>query len=383
MTTTSRKLTACVFILLVLGVGLLSLQSLGNYGAPAELDPVTGELARDLESHYDEGFPVRDLGTNVWAAINYTVFNEGRPGVTVGAQGWLFTDEEMYLGAESPAIVDTNLKRVGAVIDHLNAAGVPLALMVVPSKARLYASKLGGHQPVPAMKSLYIRFLDRMRSDQVLAPNLFPALAQARDEGAQVFLRTDTHWTPRGADVFARHAAGEIKMAFDDQSWGKTEFVTTLGETRPHEGDLLTYLPLAPLFPELGPAPDTLTERSTSIKDERGTTAQSLFAETSADVVLVGTSYSANPLWDFPGALKRYLGRDLINVSDEGQGPFQPMIEYLQSDEFQGHPPELVVWEFPERYLAQPVQSEDALAWFGKPENLLAEARSQSQQSIQ
>ncbi|MBW7472189.1 alginate O-acetyltransferase [Marinobacter sp. F4218] len=382
MTATSRKMTACVFIAIVLGLGALSLRSFGDYGAQEGLDPVTGELARDVESHYDDGFPVRDLGTNLWAAINYTLFKEGRPGVTVGEQGWLFTDEEMFPGAESSAVVETNLDRVVAVADYLRAEGVPVAVLVVPAKARVYAGQLGDQEPAPLMESLYGRFLDRMSSEQILAPDLMPDLAEARDQGNQVFLRTDTHWSPEGADVFARNAAGEIKASFDGQSWGDTRFVTALGETRTHEGDLLTYLPLEPLFPSLGPEPDRLTERSTAVEGAGDTSAQSLFAETSADIVLVGTSYSANPLWDFPGALKRHLGRDLINVSDEGQGPFQPMTDYLKSDEFRDNPPELVVWEFPERYLAQPVKSKDTLAWFDRRENLLAQANEQGHQTI-
>ncbi|MCK2150369.1 alginate O-acetyltransferase [Marinobacter alexandrii] len=387
MITTSRKITACVFIAIVLGLGVMSLRSLGDYSPMGSqdqgLDPVNGELARDVESHYDDGFPVRELGTNLWAAINYTLFREGRPGVTVGEQGWLFTDEELFLGAETPAVIDRNLERVQAVAEHLRSEGVPLALLVVPSKARLYSEKLGDLQPVPEMRALYQRFLTQMQPAPVVAPDLLPNLADARFKGTQVFLRTDTHWTPAGADVFARSAATAIQQAFSGQAWGDTEFKTSLGETRKHEGDLLTYLPLEPLFPDLGPDPETVTERSTAPADDGSTSAESLFAETTADVVLVGTSYSANPLWDFPGALKRHLGRDLINVSDEGQGPFQPMTEYLRSDEFRNHPPELVIWEFPERYLAQPVQSEATLAWFERRENLLAQGSGPGRPSMQ
>ncbi len=374
MITASRKITACAFIAIVLGVGALSLQSLGDYGPAQGLDPVAGELARDLEGHYDDRFPARDLGTNLWAAINYTLFQEGRPGVAVGQQDWLFTDEELFLGADTPAVIGRNLDRVRAVAEHLQAEAVPLALLVVPAKARLYRDKLADQQPVPAMQSLYRRFLQQMQPAPVLAPALLPDLAEARAEGVQIFLRTDTHWTPAGADVFARSAAAALRTALPEQPWDSARYRTSLGQTREHEGDLLTYLPLEPLFPDLGPAPEALTERTTAPANQAGSSAQSLFADTSANLVLVGTSYSANPLWDFPGALKRHLGRDLINVSDEGQGPFQPMTEYLQSDEFRNHPPELVIWEFPERYLAQPVHSETVLAWFEGREHRLAQA---------
>jgi len=373
----SRKLTACVFILIILGLGLLSLQSFSSYNISDGLNPVTGELARDVESHYDDDFPVRNLGTNLWAAINYLLFREGRPGVTIGEQGWLFSDEELYPGVEDPQIVETNLNRVVSVTNYLKAKGIPVVLLVVPAKTRVYGEKLGDHAPTPLMASLYPQFLKRMHSAGVMAPDLLPELLEARDQGAGIFLRTDTHWTPRGADVFARSAADKIRTAFKDQRWDETEFVTTLGDTRVHRGDLLNYVPLTPLFPTLGPLPDQLIERSTSATNTGGDTEQNLFSDTSTDLVLVGTSYSANALWNFPGALKHYLGRDLINVSHEGQGPFQPMVDYLQSDEFRSHSPELLVWEFPERYLAQPVDADETLAWFDHHKNLVARMASQ------
>ncbi len=377
----SRKLTACVFILIILGLGVLSLQSFANYGASDGLNPITGELARDVESYYDERFPVRRLGTNLWAAINYLLFREGRPGVTIGEHGWLFSDEELYPEVEGTQVVKTNLNRVVSVAHYLKTQGVPLVVLVVPAKARLYEEKLGTHSPAPVMTSLYPQFLKRMNSAGIFAPDLLPELAEARDQGARIFLRTDTHWTPRGADVFARSAASDIRAAFKSQPWDDTEFVTRLGETHPHRGDLLNYLPLTPLFPTLGPAPDQLTERSTNARSSSGDSQQSLFSENTTDLVLVGTSYSANPLWNFPGALKHYLGRDLINVSHEGQGPFQPMVDYLQSDEFRNHTPSLLVWEFPERYLAQPVDEDNTLAWLNSHQNLVARMASQQPQT--
>lgn len=96
--------------------------------------------------------------------------------------------------------------------------------------------------------------------------------------------------------------------------------------------------------------------------------------------MLVGTSYSANELWDFPGALRKHLGRDLINVAEEGDGPLVPMVSYLNSSDFENHPPQVVIWEFPERYLAQPLESEQAQAWFRQTDDLLtAQADSRSE----
>ena len=81
-----------------------------------------------------------------------------------------------------------------------------------------------------------------------------------------------------------------------------------------------------------------------------------LFANTEVPVALIGTSYSANPNWNFVGALKQALRSDVINDSKDGHGPILPMLAYLKSDAFKNTPPQVLIWEFPERYL--PVDNE-------------------------
>jgi alginate O-acetyltransferase complex protein AlgJ len=67
--------------------------------------------------------------------------------------------------------------------------------------------------------------------------------------------------------------------------------------------------------------------------------------------VLVGTSYSANPLWNFTGALQEAFGEDVVSYATPAHGPFLPMQEYLDSADFKARAPRLVIWEMPERYL--------------------------------
>lgn len=380
MTKASAKITAVLFIVLVLALGVLSLRPLLGYQAKGELSPVNGELARNLESHYDERFPAKDLGTNLWAAIDYTLFDEGRQGVVVGKDDWLFTDEEIYLVTGEQKLVNRNLLRVQRISDYLYAQGIPLVVLVVPAKARIYSEKLGSTRPEPVMGSLYDRFLQALAASEIPAPDLQPAMEQAQRNGESVFLRTDTHWSPAGANLFAEQAARFIRKRFNGLAWGEKTFVTSVGESVAHRGDLLNYIPVDPAFTEYGPAPDQLEPRTTRADNADQADTGALFGDDSTSTVLVGTSYSANELWDFPGALRKHLGRDLINVAEEGDGPLVPMVSYLNSSDFENHPPQLVIWEFPERYLAQPLESEQAQAWFRQTDDLLAaQANSRSE----
>ena len=71
-------------------------------------------------------------------------------------------------------------------------------------------------------------------------------------------------------------------------------------------------------------------------------------------MALVGTSYSANPLWNFDGFLKEELEADVLNVADERMGPFETMQKYLKDEALETNPPKLIIWEVPERYLPIP-----------------------------
>lgn len=70
-----------------------------------------------------------------------------------------------------------------------------------------------------------------------------------------MFLRTDTHWTPAGAEVVAHQLAQAIadKTPLSGQP---QRFVTQTQETVKHQGDLRRFLPLDPLFENLMPAPE-------------------------------------------------------------------------------------------------------------------------------
>jgi alginate O-acetyltransferase complex protein AlgJ len=239
-----------------------------------------------------------------------------------------------------------NLALIRGVQRQLEERDIQLLLAIVPAKTRLYPEHTGSHRPSALQRSLYPRFHRAVRNAGIAAPDLLAPLQAAKDE-APMFLRTDTHWTPEGADVTAKALSEVVRSAM--QLRGEPQqFVTETVETRTHQGDLTRFLPLAPLFESLMPQADRLQQRETHAAEGGG---DDLFGDSDLPVTLVGTSYSANPAWNFAGALREHLQRDLANHAEEGGGPLVPMLKYLQSDELKNNPPQLVIWEFPERYL--------------------------------
>ena len=89
-----KTLYVVLFSLLLLPVSLLALANLADYRMPAKPSVLDGGLAKSIERHYDEQFPLKQAGINLWAALEYLAFGEGRSGLVIGDGGWLYLDEE-------------------------------------------------------------------------------------------------------------------------------------------------------------------------------------------------------------------------------------------------------------------------------------------------
>lgn len=342
-------------ILFTAGIGLWSLPALKDYRLD-ESGIINGKSALALEKHYNERLPIRDIGINFWTAVQYGLLNEGRQGVVVGRDGWLFTDEEFKAYTDADTLLSRRFKEIEAINSYLRSRNVTLVLALIPAKARVYQQQLGERKPDSLYESLYSNTLKYVAERRVLAPDLYQAMTTAAAETAQqfprpqLFLKTDTHWTPEGAAVAAAEIADVINRHAQLPPEGVARFKTELVTTREYRGDLLNYIPLGPFAEWLGPAPDEIRVYATH-RAENALTKDSLFADSGADVVLVGSSYSANTLWNFTGALQQALNREVVNFAIEGKGPVLPLLEYLVSPDFNHRPPKILIWEFPERYL--------------------------------
>ena len=354
MTRSLRILYIALFLGILLAMGIWSLTAFGNFNRTEQMTLLNGKWAKAVETHYDDEFPIKRLGTNLWAALDFKVFNEGRPGVILGKDQWLYTDEEFDPVANSEQTEAENFALIRGVRDQLKQHGVQLVMAIVPAKARLYPEHIGAQTPTSLHADLYQQFHAQAQQAGIVAPDLLAPLQQAKQQG-QVFLRTDTHWTPMGAEVVAQNLSKAIAAQMP-LSGTPQQYQTEAVKTEPYKGDLTTFLPLDPLFSNLLPKPDDLQQRATTVVNGSADSSSdagdaALFANNDIPVALVGTSYSANPHWNFLGALQQSLKSDVVNYAEDGHGPILPMLKYLQTDAFKNSPPQVLIWEFPERYL--------------------------------
>lgn len=349
MTHVSRKIYIGLFLSILVVLFGWSLRAIPGFQAPAGISIIDGKWAKAFETHFDKEFPVKRLGTNVWAALDFLLFGEGRPGVIVGRDGWLYSDEEFHAVANAEANIRGNWALIRGVQRELERHGIQLVLAILPAKARLYPEHLKEKIPSHTFAPLYRQFHAEAREAGLYAPDLLAPLQQAKQQGNQVFLRTDTHWTPSGAEVVARQLSESIRGERLLREAPRF-YVTKPGASQPHQGDLVNFLPLDPLFSHLLPEPDQLQLRSTQpLAEDTGDDA--LFGDTQVPVALVGTSYSADPRWNFLGALRQSLQSDVVSFAEDGRGPLLPMLSFLQTAALEQSSPKVVIWEFPERYL--------------------------------
>lgn len=350
--------TAGAFLAAILAAGL-ALMAVGmvrpgpaGAGLRAAGSVARGTWQSSLQQDIEGRMPGQEAALGAWTAIRYLLFREGEPGVVVGRDGWLFSSEELQPVDPTGRLLESAVDRIVEARDLLAARGIGLVVALVPTKASVYPQHLG-RALSPGLRARYEAVRGALARRGVEAPDLRTPLAGA-SAAADVFLRTDTHWTAEGAAVAAGALAGAIRPVLDLRGSTRQRFARTVGEPRERRGDLLAFLPLGP-FSVIGPRPDTVRPVWTAALDE-GDGGAGLFGALEIPVSLVGTSYSAAGDWEFEGALKEALRADVLTVAEQGHGPFAPMQRYLASPALDDPRPLVVVWEMPERYLCVPTK---------------------------
>jgi alginate O-acetyltransferase complex protein AlgJ len=311
---------------------------------PLDGSALRGALTAELDSVYRKSLPHRDPAIGMIGALRYLAVGEGRTGVVAGSDGWLYTTEETR---PVPQDLTLPLNRIAGLRDQLAEVGATLVIVPVPGKLDVHVAH-SDPETAAGIVTLYDAFLAGLQSREVPVFDARSALRAEAQEGLAYF-RTDTHWTPGGARAVAQGLAGSGLL-----SEGAETFAVTEVTVDQFTGDLVTYVTNDDLAPWLGLAPEVVTPY-TAAAANAGTAEVDIFADTGAGAtLLIGTSYSANPAWSFAEALKLALSRDVLNLAVEGQGPVRPMLDYLASADFRNAPPEVVIWEFPVRYLSDP-----------------------------
>jgi alginate O-acetyltransferase complex protein AlgJ len=308
-----------------------------------------GDVTARLGEDYNRNFPLRQFAIDLYGSLSFMLFKEGRAGVVVGDDGWLYTSEEFQTASESAARLDRSTAEIVTTVKQLEQASIKTIVLLVPAKARIYPEKLGAIRWPREPSERYERVLDRLRANGVVIADPRDEMQAAKASG-DIFLKTDTHWTPYGAAAAARSVTRVAAV----QDLGEPEpYAMVVAPGVEHKGDLTRYIPVLPMLASLTPSRAEIVPQ-VDAQREASKGAASLFGEEAIPVALIGTSYSANTTFGFEAQLKVALARDVLNLAEQGGGPFVPMRKFMKDLPLRESRPKLVIWEIPERYLDDP-----------------------------
>jgi alginate O-acetyltransferase complex protein AlgJ len=304
-----------------------------------------GEATRDLDALYKSELPHRAPSVGLFGNARYTLLGTGRKGVVVGDNGWFFTAEEFkHVTTED---IDDAVEHIAKVRKDLEGLGISLVVAPLPAKSDIYAEEVPSLVRSTAMAEAYKAFVGALNEKSILTADTRPALLKAKPFG-EIFLKSDTHWSPQGAKVTAETIQTTLQTA--GISLPSEEVMAQWHAPVLLWGDLTKFVTSPDYAPSAGLVQESVPVYRTTI--EPASTGADIFGnETAIPVMLVGTSYSANENWSFADFLRQSLRADVVNVAKEGLGPGIPMMDLLAGSALEETAPHVVVWEFPVRYL--------------------------------
>jgi len=311
-----------------------------NFSLPTFLN---GKSATAFDDNFSRYFPIEKFARSFWGKTEYNFFNQGRDGVVIGNEGWLFTSEEFSTPQNRQQLFQTNKNFILDVHQLFQGKSINLVIALIPVKYRVYDDYLSNSVYPHHNDKLHRNILKFFEENDIEYINLLSVLKNNEN----TYLKQDTHWSPIGAKISAKEVARYIHQNQIFKNDTKSYQLSKNGYKNTIEPDLMRYLPLGDdkIFSKT-----IEINRAQAIKDQEADET-SLFSDINIPIALVGTSYSANPNWGFHDFLQYYLQADILNAADEGLGPFDVMKKYLDDDSVKNNPPEIIIWEIPERYL--------------------------------
>lgn len=304
---------------------------------------ITHHIAKELAKA-----PLPEAAARLERGASWLLLGDSGPRVRQGCPGWLFLAEELEVSRQAAANARARAQTVIELRQQLAARHIQLLVAVVPDKSRIAADQLCGLRRPAAFANRVADWTRMLSAARVPVLDLTTALTPL---GSAAFLRTDTHWNEAGAEAAARALALRIQ-ALPFQASPARAFTRTLLAPAPRPGDLVRLAGLDWLPPRLQPTPEVLRLTQVGSRAAAGA-SDDLFGDGDLpNVALIGTSFSRNS--NFLPFLEQALGASVGRFAKDGGHFAGAARDYFASPAFRQTPPQLLVWEIPERDLQSP-----------------------------
>jgi len=365
-------------ILRLPAVGLRALRS-ADGGPLNRLFTANGETLRTIHAFEDSLEESSLVGAWVRPRVQTVLtrtFGVGNEQVYCGRSGWLFYRPAVD-HLTGPGFLDQRelVRRAAAGSEWQNAPqpdprpailefrdqlaehGVELLLVPVPVKASIHAEQLARRSSTidqPMQNPSLAAFFDELADEGARVFDPTPLLLEAKDDGGEaLYLRADTHWTPRAMDLVAGRLADEVRRIVELPEIGTATYDQDENRVS-HPGDLVEMLELPALY----------TPQATHIGAVREATGLPWRSSPSAGILLLGDSF-ANIFaqkglgWGTDAGLAQRLGYhlqlpvDALIRNDDGAFATRlALSRQVSADPDRLADTKIVVWEFTARELS-------------------------------
>lgn len=266
--------------------------------------------------------------------------------LAAGDDGWLFRTN-MDLVEDVQPIDPLIYEDLARLRRALNARGVQVVMVSSPPRGLVEARKLGkglsSRFDFPRALDNYRKHLDRLRAAGFIVPDTATFAGESADNGEPFYFKRDVHWRSSGARRTAELVAAELRARGLSKNLPEKPFDTVLSGTHLTPGSISAIASrlCGGVWPsEISPTYITAAPSSDNLFGDEG----------APQVTLVGTSFSANPLYHFAGYLQSTLKTDVLNAAVAGGSFDGALTQYLRSAAFQESPPKILIWETAYQY---------------------------------
>ncbi|MDB5377658.1 MAG: alginate biosynthesis protein algJ precursor, partial [Rubritepida sp.] len=259
--------------------------------------------------------------------------------VTVGTNGWIFPVWDKIDGLDNAALRET-VQVVANAVTALRAGRMDVVICLIPSRKRMMRQFMpAGSRYLPEVERRYSVSVAEFRRAGALVPDLDAHFrnVMGRDPNRQIFWKTDTHWTPVGAEMAAIEVARQMREQLGMPPSSRPG--TRLGDLRQMTlaaGDLARYA--STQRGAYGPEESWIRQ----VLGVEGPAA--LLADDTSDVTVVGTSY-VQPRFGFAPVLSNQVLRPVgLFWKPNSVGAYFTLLEYLKSEDFRRNRPRALVW---------------------------------------
>lgn len=319
--------------------------------------PTSANL-RAYEHGLEEASVIARTARPAFQFAQFAWLRDGGQKTLLGRDGWLFYRpgyDAMLAGTPSrTAAADDPVAAIVAWRDALAARGIHLLVVPAPNKESVYPDRLtrrvaDGHGIIsPVTRDVLIR----LQSAGVECVDLFDAFAQARANAVAgdgpLYLAQDSHWSPAGIALAARHVAQRLV----EKGWvqaGATAYVERPVEVQ-RSGDVLRMMQ-SPRLERCFPP-----EAVSCVQVVRSETAEPYNDDVNSGILVLGDSFLRIYETDEPGAcgfiahMARELRQPLASIVNDGGASTLVRQDLSRRPAWLANK-KVVVWEFVERDL--------------------------------